>query len=100
MLSCQPLPVGMLLLLLGYALMVAPPGRKLMGAPITEVGFHVQEGSDVAAVAAAIGLAPELPTEISGIDSLAFFEAEDAQCFAKMIVGRNSCRHENGCWIY
>jgi len=71
-----------------------------MGAPITEVGFHVQEGSDVAAVAAAIGLAPELPTEISGIDSLAFFKAEDAQCFAKMIVGWNSCRHENGCWIY
>ena len=88
----------LLLVLLGYALMVAP--RKLMGAPITEVGFHVQEGSDVAAVAAAIGLAPELPTEISGIDSLAFFKAEDAQCFAKMIVGWNSCRHENGCWIY
>jgi len=59
----------------GYALMVAP--RKLIGTPITEVGFHIQEGLDAAAVAAAVGLAPELPTEIPGVGSLAFFKAED-----------------------
>jgi splicing factor 3B subunit 1 len=68
----------------GYAPMVAP--RKLMGAPVTEVGgFHIQEGSDAAAVAAAAGLAPELPTEIPGVGSLAFFKAEDAQYFAKIL---------------
>ncbi|KAG0694581.1 armadillo-type protein [Suillus ampliporus] len=68
----------------GYAPMVAP--RKLMGTPVTEVGgFHIQEGSDAAAVAAAAGLAPELPTEIPGVGSLAFFKAEDAQYFAKIL---------------
>jgi splicing factor 3B subunit 1 len=68
----------------GYAPMVAP--RKLMGAPVTEVGgFHIQEGSDAASVAAAAGLAPELPTEIPGVGSLAFFKAEDAQYFAKIL---------------
>jgi len=41
---------------------------------------------DAAVVAATTGLAPELPTEIPGIDSLAFFKVEDAQYFAKMIV--------------
>ncbi|KAJ8593868.1 ARM repeat-containing protein [Rhizopogon salebrosus TDB-379] len=67
----------------GYAPMVAP--RKLMATPVTEVGFHIQEGSDAAAVAAAAGLAPELPTEIPGVGSLAFFKAEDAQYFAKIL---------------
>lgn len=68
----------------GYAPMVAP--RKLMATPITEVGgFQIQESSDAAAAAAAAGLAPELPTEIPGVGSLAFFKAEDAQYFAKIL---------------
>jgi splicing factor 3B subunit 1 len=77
----------------GYAIAKAPPPgcaptvapRKLMATPVTEVGFHIQEGSDAAAVAAAAGLAPELPTEIPGVGSLAFFKAEDAQYFAKIL---------------
>lgn len=68
----------------GYAPMVAP--RKLMPPPVTEVGgFHIQESSDAAAVAAAAGLAPELPTEIPGVGNLAFFKPEDAQYFAKIL---------------
>lgn len=48
--------------------MVAP--SEFMATPITEVGgFQIQESSDAAAAAAAAAasLAPELPTEISGI---------------------------------
>ncbi|KAG5651071.1 Splicing factor 3B subunit 1 [Sphagnurus paluster] len=68
----------------GYAPLVAP--RKLMATPITEVGgFQIQESSDAAAAAAAAGLAPELPTEIPGVGNLAFFKAEDAQYFAKIL---------------
>jgi splicing factor 3B subunit 1 len=53
-----------------------------MATPITEVGGF-QEGSDAAAAAA--GLALELPTEIPGVVNLAFFKAEDAQYFAKIL---------------
>ena len=68
----------------GYAPMVAP--RKLMPPQTTEVGgFHIQESSDAAAIAAAAGLAPELPTEIPGVGNLAFFKPEDAQYFAKIL---------------
>ncbi|CAL1714639.1 unnamed protein product [Somion occarium] len=68
----------------GYAPLVRPP--KLSATPITEVGgFQIQESSDAAAAAAAAGLAPELPTEIPGVGSLAFFKAEDAQYFAKIL---------------
>jgi splicing factor 3B subunit 1 len=67
----------------GYAPMVAP--RRLIGTPIAEPrGFHIQEGSDTAAIAAA-GLSPELPTEIPGVRNLAFFKAEDAEYFAKIL---------------
>ncbi|KAK1221091.1 U2 snRNP component prp10 [Marasmius sp. AFHP31] len=76
----------------GYAIVSPPPGyapsvqpRRLMATPVTEVGFHIQESSDAAAVAAAAGLAPELPTEIPGVGNLAFFKAEDAQYFAKIL---------------
>lgn len=77
----------------GYAIVTPPPGyapsvapRKLMATPVTEVGgFQIQESSDAAAMAAAAGLAPELPTEIPGVGSLAFFKAEDAQYFAKIL---------------
>jgi len=77
----------------GYAIVTPPPGyapsvapRKLMPAPVTEVGgFQIQESSDAAAVAAAAGLAPELPTEIPGVGNLAFFKPEDAQYFAKIL---------------
>jgi splicing factor 3B subunit 1 len=68
----------------GYAPMVAP--RKLMATPISEPGgFQIQESSDAAAIAAAAGLAPELPTEIPGVGNLAFFKAEDAEYFAKIL---------------
>ncbi|KAF8892074.1 armadillo-type protein [Infundibulicybe gibba] len=68
----------------GYAPMVAP--RKLMATPIAELGgFQIQESSDAAALAAAAGLAPELPTEIPGVGNLAFFKAEDAEYFAKIL---------------
>jgi len=68
----------------GYAPLIAP--RKLMATPITDAGgFHIQEGSDAAAAAAAAGLAPELPTEIPGVGNLAFFKPEDAQYFAKIL---------------
>ena len=77
----------------GYAIVTPPPGyapmmapRKFMATPITEVGgFQIQESSDAAAAAAAAGLAPELPTEIPGVGNLAFFKAEDAQYFAKIL---------------
>jgi splicing factor 3B subunit 1 len=77
----------------GYAIVAPPPGyapliapRKLMATPITDVGgFHIQDGSDAAAAAAAAGLAPELPTEIPGVGNLAFFKPEDAQYFAKIL---------------
>jgi splicing factor 3B subunit 1 len=64
--------------------MVAP--RKLMATLIAEPGgFHIQESSDAAAVAAATGLAPELPREIPGVGNLTFFKAEDAKYFAKIL---------------
>src|SRR5271156_701480 len=60
--------------------------RKLLPTPVTEVGgFQIQESSDAAAMAAAAGLAPELPTDIPGFGNLAFFKAEDAQYFAKIL---------------
>jgi len=68
----------------GYAPLIAP--RKLMATPLPDAGgFHMQEGSDAAAAAAAAGLAPELPTEIPGVGNLAFFKPEDAQYFAKIL---------------
>lgn len=68
----------------GYAPLVRPP--KLTATPLSDLGgFQIQEGSDAAAAAAAAGLAPELPTEIPGVGSLAFFKAEDAQYFAKIL---------------
>lgn len=68
----------------GYAPLVRPP--KLSAPSVTEVGgFQIQESSDAAAMAAAAGLAPELPTEIPGVGNLAFFKAEDAQYFAKIL---------------
>ncbi|KAF9052360.1 ARM repeat-containing protein [Hymenopellis radicata] len=78
----------------GYAIVTPPPGyapsvapRRLLATPMhTDVGgFQIQESSDAAAVAAAAGLAPELPTEIPGVGTLAFFKAEDAQYFAKIM---------------
>ncbi|KZV71547.1 small nuclear ribonucleo protein [Peniophora sp. CONT] len=78
----------------GYAIVSAPPGyapatrpKNLMATPMsTEIGgFQIQESSDAAAAAAAAGLAPELPTEIPGVGNLAFFKAEDAQYFAKIL---------------
>jgi len=69
----------------GYVIVaVVPP--KLQATPITTIGgFEIKEGSDAAAMAAAAGLAPELPTEIPGVGNLAFFKPEDAQYFAKIL---------------
>ena len=77
----------------GYVIVTPPPGyapalapRKLQATPVTTIGgFEIKEGSDPAAMAAAAGLAPELPTEIPGVGNLAFFKAEDAQYFAKIL---------------
>ncbi|KAJ7583237.1 armadillo-type protein [Mycena floridula] len=77
----------------GYAIVTAPPGyapsvrpKHLLPPVSTELGgFQIQESSDAAAVAAAAGLAPELPTEIPGVGALAFFKAEDAEYFAKIL---------------
>lgn len=77
----------------GYAIVTPPPGyatvqapaRKLLATPTPVfTGFHMQEDSE-AAMAAAANLAPELPTEIPGVGTLAFFKAEDAQYFAKIL---------------
>ncbi|KAG8936433.1 Splicing factor 3B subunit 1 [Tulasnella sp. 418] len=77
----------------GYIIVTPPEGyvssqplRRLAAAPTPILsGFHMQEDSDAAAAAAAAGLAPELPTEIPGVGSLAFFKAEDAQYFSKIL---------------
>jgi len=77
----------------GYVIVTPPPGYapavapiKLQSASVTTIGgFEIKEGSDAAAMAAAAGLAPELPTEIPGVGNLAFFKAEDAQYFAKIL---------------
>lgn len=77
----------------GYAIVPPPAGyapasaRKYMSAPTPMgiTGFHIQEESDAAAVAAAAGLAPDLPTEIPGIGTLAFMKPEDASYFAKVL---------------
>ncbi len=77
----------------GYAIVPPPPGYTPLRAPIQPYstpapemsGFYIQDGSDAAAAAAAAGLAPELPTEIPGVGSLAFFKAEDAAYFSKIL---------------
>ena len=80
--------------LTGYAIVTPPPGyaaiqtpaRKLLATPTPVfTGFQMQDDSDTSAAAAAAGLAPELPTEIPGVGSLAFFKAEDAQYFSKIL---------------
>ena len=78
----------------GYAIVTPPagyaaiqtPARKLLATPTPVfTGFQIQDESDASATAAAAGLAPELPTEIPGVGSLAFFKAEDAQYFSKIL---------------
>ncbi|KAL0575606.1 U2 snRNP component prp10 [Marasmius crinis-equi] len=72
----------------GYAIVTPSPGNastvrpcRLTAPPVTEVGFHIhiQESSDVAVVAAAAGLAPELLAAIPRVGNLAFFKTGDAQ---------------------
>ncbi|KAF9511235.1 hypothetical protein BS47DRAFT_1383540 [Hydnum rufescens UP504] len=68
----------------GYALQ--NPSRKLLAPPTPHLtGFQIQDDSDAAATLAAAGLAPEAPTEIPGVGALAFFKAEDAQYFGKIL---------------
>lgn len=77
----------------GYVI-VPPPEGYVAAQPVRRIaavttplhtGFHMQEDSDAAAQAAAAGLAPELPTEIPGVGSLAFFKQEDATYFSKIL---------------
>ena len=79
----------------GYAIVTPPPGyapamapaRKLGATPLTASGgFHIQDPSEASdSAAAAAQLAPELPTEIPGVGALAFFKAEDAKYFEKIL---------------
>jgi splicing factor 3B subunit 1 len=75
----------------GYVIVTPPPGYAVSGpcnlsaSSADTGGFSIQESSDAAALAAAAGLAPELPTEIPGVGNLAFFKAEDAEYFAKIL---------------
>lgn len=75
----------------GFEIVTPPPGyepirtpaRKLTGAAGGgELGFMMQTD---ASSASAMGLAPELPTDIAGVGELAFFKAEDAQYFSKIL---------------
>ncbi|KAK9899151.1 ARM repeat-containing protein [Cystobasidium minutum MCA 4210] len=76
----------------GYEIVTPPPGyeptrapsQKLQGAPTPagSGGFMMQEEMSSAAAA---GLAPELPTDIAGVGELAFFKAEDAAYFSKIL---------------
>ena len=56
-----------------------------MATPITEGGFQIQESLYTAAMAAAAGPAPKLPTEIPGVKNLVFFKVEDTQYFLKIL---------------
>ena len=57
-----------------------------MATPVTEVGgFYIQESSNTATIGAAVGLTPNLPTEIPGVGNLALFKLGDAQYFAKIL---------------
>ncbi|EJD43740.1 ARM repeat-containing protein [Auricularia subglabra TFB-10046 SS5] len=77
----------------GYAIVTPPPGyatrvpaRNLGATPVPVSGFHIQDDSESSASAAAAAqLAPELPTEIPGVGTLAFFKAEDAKYFEKIL---------------
>ena len=58
-----------------YAIVTPPPlmiaPRNMMATPIAEVGgFQIQESLDAAAVAAAAGLASDLPMEIHGVGNI------------------------------
>lgn len=79
----------------GYAIVAPPPGyatraptRNLGATPISSLGgFHIQDDAEPsAAAAAAAQMAPELPTEIPGVGTLAFFKAEDAKYFEKILT--------------
>lgn len=77
----------------GFEIVVPPPGYEPMRAPARKLtgeatpmgggGFMMQD--DTTGSLAAAGLAPELPTEIAGVGELAFFKAEDAQYFSKIL---------------
>jgi splicing factor 3B subunit 1 len=76
----------------GYMIVTPPngyaPARKFFPPPPTPTalgGFQIQEESNAAALAAAEGLAPDVPSEIPGVGQLAFFKPEDAQYFAKIL---------------
>ncbi len=77
----------------GYAV-VQPPDGYVASQPVRRIsastipmhtGFHMQEDSDAANAAASAGLTAELPTEIPGVGSLAFFKQEDATYFSKIL---------------
>lgn len=61
------------------------PSQKLMGAPTPLGGGGFMMQDDTTGSLAAAGLAPELPTDIKGVGELAFFKAEDAAYFSKIL---------------
>jgi splicing factor 3B subunit 1 len=84
-------PTAIVTLSTGYTPMVAP--RKLMATPITEPGgFQIQESSDAAAITAAAGLAPELPTEIPGVGNLVKAEEDKTQLSVEEMKERKIMR--------
>ena len=67
----------------GYA-PIRTPARKLQGAPMGATGFMMQDEMIAQDIAAALA-GPELSTEIEGVGTLAFFKAEDAKYFEKIL---------------
>lgn len=65
----------------GYA-PIRTPARKLMQTPVGSGGFMMQEEG---ISASAMGMVPDLPTEIEGVGQLQFFKPEDAQYFGKIL---------------
>ncbi|KEI41605.1 uncharacterized protein L969DRAFT_85410 [Mixia osmundae IAM 14324] len=65
---------------------IRTPARKLISAPDGSGGFTIMEDG---ISAAAMGVAPELPTEIEGVGALQFFKKEDATYFAKIMDGED-----------
>ena len=84
--------LNMLLPSEGYIIVTPPPGYTPVHKHLHPTGsdgsgaFMMQDESAAqAAVAAAGGLSHSEPTEIEGVGSLAFFKAEDATYFSKIL---------------
>lgn len=75
----------------GYTIVEPPPGyapirtpaHKLMSTPVSSGGFMMQDEN--AARIAMGDMVPDLPTDIPGVGSLAYFKAEDQTHFKKIL---------------